>query len=116
VDNSGTLMSGDVLRNAFMKHFQSAFGERLLFNQYRHIAISFARWKLNHIWDVANDRQEDDVHDLQAGHSSTVANTVYGRSNLVLRVLGPDALYEFHRISCKWHDLLGELHHEIRLL
>jgi hypothetical protein len=41
---------------------------------------------------------------------------VYGLSNLDFRVLGPDAMFEFHRISCKWHDLLGELHSHMKTI
>jgi hypothetical protein len=45
--------------------------------------------------------------DLQAGHSSAVANRQYGISNLDHRYVGPDAILAYYMVSLDWHKLLG---------
>lgn len=47
------------------------------------------------------------MEDLQAGHSSAVANRQYGISNLDLRYVGPDAILAYYMVSRDWHKLLG---------
>jgi hypothetical protein len=49
-------------------------GRSMGISQYRHVAIAFMR---SHLQDAYHDHEEHDIFDLQANHTTRIANKVY---------------------------------------
>ena len=60
--------------------------------------------------DVEDEESEDDIYDVQAGHSSRIANKVYGIRTDMVRGINEQTLVKFREISLQWHKFLGLIH------
>jgi DEAD/DEAH box helicase len=58
------------------------------------------------------DPDEEDAHDLQATHSTTTANSVYGIRGDILRSLSSRSISIFRRVTERWHVFLGLISEE----
>jgi superfamily II DNA helicase RecQ len=81
-------------------------GNRITFQDYRHIAIAIDREHVRGLMgDIADE--PDDVHDLGAAHSSHTANLVYGIDATMLRSLSARTVNAFREVTSRWHHFLS---------
>jgi hypothetical protein len=88
-------------------------GIKLNILDYRHLAISIGRKHLRWVGsrlEGEDGESEDDIYDVQAGHSSKIANQVYGIRADIMRDTNEQTLVQFREISLQWHQFLGLLH------
>ena len=75
-----------------------------MIREYRQLVKGFMRENLKHRKDVEMD---DDIRDVQSGHSSRTAELRYGISTEDVDGLTSNRLLAFFRVSQEWHELLG---------
>ena len=56
-----------------------------------------------------DDEEESNPHDIMSTHTSRIANKWYGQLRNPTRVLSPESMDLFRKISNKWHQWLGLL-------
>jgi superfamily II DNA or RNA helicase len=114
IDN---IWSSDKMRNALQKYSERHLGTKLDISSWRHIAIAVGRkylWqqftslgltKMSYGDDETDDDNDDDILDLQAGHSTHIGHTIYGRT-IEQGTYGTASKQEKYReLSTAWHGL-----------
>jgi hypothetical protein len=97
---------GERLSKTFKRQMNEWGMAAMGFREYRQLIKLFIHKHLKESdWEVGRDR--DDVHDIQAGHSSHTARMRYGVGADDLAGLSSDQLLAFFRASQEWHRLLG---------
>ena len=79
---------------------------RITTADYRHIAVALDREHVRGLTDGLNP-EEEDAHDLQASHSTTTADAVYGVRGDILRSLTSRSITIFKSVTDRWHIFLG---------
>ena len=73
----------DKIRRILQEHLAQYLGTRVSISAWRHIAITISRrylqGKFGEEGDKSDNSEENNVCDLQAGHSTHVAGMIYGR-------------------------------------
>ncbi len=72
----------------------------------RHVAVALMEDHLKHVVEINRD-EENDVFDLQAGHSTRTAQHYYARNNEQNEGLTRDMLYKYEMSSKEWQKFLG---------
>lgn len=88
------------------------FDVNISFGQYRQAITAFAKtWLLPYtadfVWDWADEDEDEAYLHNQAGHSTTVARTKYGRTNVDFRNLDVNGQAQFRKASYLLHDYIG---------
>ena len=99
-------LSPNMLRVEFKKTISTWFheGKAIGISQYRQLAVAMARF---HLTDTVLQFDQDNcVYDLQAGHSTRIANQRYGRDQYTHIDIDPDVVRHFERASDSWQDLV----------
>lgn len=106
----------EYLSKVLVRETSLRIGVKINILDYRHLAISIGRkhlrwegWSESRL-DGDGEDSEDDVYDVQAGHSSRVANKVYGIRTDMVRGINEQTLVQFRKISLQWHKFLGLIH------
>ena len=80
----GSKMTSEFISKLFGKVWKQYIGSYLTFSQNRQVQIAFMRKHLRQIVALIDDsntyEEESDIFDTQSGHSSSIANTHYGRT------------------------------------
>jgi superfamily II DNA/RNA helicase len=115
--SKGRVCNGEFVCNAFKAHSLMEMGIPLGIADYRHVAIAFIDKHVRRQPDETehsgdgdgngNGEAQDDIIDIQAGHSSATAAMYYARSNLDHRWLSRNAMQMFYRCSRKWQSMLS---------
>jgi len=95
----------DDLTKALTTESGSRMGFHITTADYRHIAIAIDRRHVRGLTD-GMDPDEEDAHDLQATHSTTTADKVYGIRGDILKCLSDHSIRTFERVTDRWHSFL----------
>lgn len=93
------------MARALSTAFEAGVGCKMGVLQYRHIAIAISRRHTDRAFDE-NDDEPDDAADLQAGHTSRIADMLYARSVMEMQGAVPTARQAYRRVSASWHVFL----------
>ena len=96
----------DNLTKAFTRESERRMGFRITTADYRHIAVAIDRRHVRELTDGI-DPNKDDGHDLQASHSTTTADKIYGLRKDVLKSLSNRSITIFENVTKRWHLFLG---------
>jgi hypothetical protein len=99
----------DWLRKHLQLHFTRAEASPYGVAAYRHAYIAFGRQLLGKEYEPIEADEDDTYFDLQAGHSTLTANTIYARERSYSSRAGmsAEALLGYARISKAWVKALG---------
>jgi hypothetical protein len=103
----GGYWNGDRICLEFKRCASSWFPSGRIFGirQYRHVAIAlFMRWHLRE--ELFTLHEKDNILDLQAGHSTSIANKIYAIDSLSHPHIPPNLLHLFTEASHEWAKLL----------
>lgn len=114
---SGRAVTASRFRTMFPLLFQEHLGQEINVSAYRHLAISMAR-QFNlpspKTWESPDEDgpydaelDGDNIWDLQAGHSTYIANVIYGRDPEQRPGDQVSQRQQFRAISKAWHEFLG---------
>jgi hypothetical protein len=95
----------DDLTKALMGESERRMGFRITTADYRHIAVAIDRRHVHGLMDGIDPNKEDG-HDLQVGHSTTMANKIYGVRGDVLKSLSNRSITIFEKVTKSWHLFL----------
>lgn len=105
VDHAGkpwdTSAITDMLKILFKQHVRSK-SSSLTISTWRQLAISIDR-KLIHPKKITQEELEDHAHDLQAGHSTSMAEQHYGLDAIMLHQLMQESMEAMLEVSEQWH-------------
>lgn len=110
----------DKLTTTLDRFFGQTLGVHMNCSSYRHIAIAIARRWLQNSFNIKEARREtdennvdndhhesdDDVWDLQAGHSTKIARRIYARTLGESNFSNQTVLEKYRYISDIWHNFL----------
>ena len=101
---NGKRWSGDAARHRFQTCTRTGqLAQGIGVADWRLISIAF----LSKHSRVDEEEEADEVTDLQAGHSTRTALTLYGISMSDTRSMGAEQLEAYASASCLWHEFLG---------
>lgn len=120
-DESGTKSwNAGRLTKALSRLSEEIIGYPLGLQNYRQISIKIDQDILRTPADIADISLEDDdedkngylednddIHDLQAGHSSNVAQRHYGVDAQGMKEINPGLWSRYRGVSVKWHHFMG---------
>jgi hypothetical protein len=81
-------------------------GFRITTADYRHIAVAIDRRHVREL-NEGMDPDEEDAHDLQASHSTAMADKMYGIRGDVLKSLSDRSMTIFRKVTNRWHVFLA---------
>lgn len=110
-----TVWDTDKVRRRFQQYTGRLMGTEIHIQAWRHIAIAIAHQYLSGLFrDEAGDEagsgyesEEDDILDLQAGHSTHIAGMIYGLDIQRSHFGTATRRDQFRQASTRWHRLLG---------
>jgi superfamily II DNA helicase RecQ len=93
------------LTAALTEQSGSRLNMRIRTSDYRHIAVAIDREHVRGLTEGL-DPENEDAHDLQASHSTTTADRVYGIRGDILRSLTSRSIEVFKKVTDRWHQFL----------
>ena len=102
----GKHINSDTFSDQLGSFTHSYCGVKLKLLAWRHIAVAIKREYIPQFY-YNHRARGDDIGDLQAGHSSSTADRVYGIREDGLFYLNTQALAMHAQYSRRWHDALG---------
>lgn len=105
--------TGGQLSQLLIREFRAKLGLEIGLQKWRHIAIAIIRkYAQNRIAKAINDdlsgsdisESDNDIADLQAGHTSAIAGTIYGRDISELSGQTESKRVQFYRLSTWLHS------------
>jgi superfamily II DNA helicase RecQ len=114
--NVDTVWDTDKVRRRFQQFTGRLIGSEIHIQAWRHIAIAIARKYLSGAFRAdegeeddgsGHESEEDDILDLQAGHSTHIAGMVYGLEIQRSDFGTATRRDQFREASVRWHRLLG---------
>ena len=104
----------DIISRALKEETRATWGWKAGLSAYRQIAISWNRRIQSQrgtmgIYDDDDDESdtEEDLNDIQAGHTSRIARAHYGVRGDILHELTPELISQYKAVSTQWHKFLG---------
>jgi superfamily II DNA helicase RecQ len=105
--NEAKFIHRDELTNMLGVLFKGKLNTKMNVRAWRHIQIAISRKHLRGYGALFSmDESEDDPYDLQSGHTTAVANMIYGREIGQMSVGTADLRQRFRCISEEWHAFL----------
>ena len=96
---------GAIIQNGFKLFAKLNLGIAI----YRNIQVAFSNYK-----NQFDDEEEDDIENVQRGHSNTVVRSNYAGSNLDVQGLNASTLAGFRTSSRNWQTKIGILPTDVR--
>ena len=96
----------DDMTKALTRESGSRMGFRITTADYRHIAVAIDRRHVHGLTD-GMDPNDEDASDLQASHSMTMADKVYGIRGDILKCFSDRSIVTFEKVTDRWHSFLG---------
>lgn len=112
-EKDGKPWSTSLMTKILIRETGKRLGIRLTVQDYCHIAIGISRKHVRGLIQESKSEseqdqdEEEDVHDLQAGHTSGIADTIYGLRSDILRQLIKHSIAKFRAITRQWQGFLG---------
>ena len=104
--NDHKLFTTDQLSATMARESMDRLGFRLGVNSWRHISTAFKRKLGRFAEELLEEDGEDTIEALQAGHSRTTENRIYGLSPDTLAGGAEDLLPQFLQASTNWQLLM----------
>lgn len=105
--NKDTKVTSTQFGAALTKFTGTYYEVELGLNDYRHFAVATCREYIHPAYNPHSDDDEDDIGDLQAGHTSAVARHHYARLIDSADWQTTSVLRSFCEHSRKWHTVCG---------
>src|SRR5579871_5674300 len=94
------------LTDVLSKESSERIGFKLNTQDYRHIAAAIDRQHIRGLTSMDEENIEEDAHDLQAAHSSHIAERIYGVRTDLLKSLNSRSISTFRDVSQRLHLFL----------
>jgi superfamily II DNA or RNA helicase len=106
--DDGKPWPGARMARALSTAFEASMGCEMGVAQYRHVAIAISRRHTQDKFeeDYGPEDDSNDAADLQAGHTSKIANRLYGRSVMEMQGAVTSTRQAYRAVSLGWHGFL----------
>uniref|UniRef100_A0A060TDG4 ARAD1D00132p n=1 Tax=Blastobotrys adeninivorans TaxID=409370 RepID=A0A060TDG4_BLAAD len=104
-ENKHAIWDGDKVGREVKKQFRDHTGQAIGIGYYRHIAIGIARefLRIKDDLDAIDEADNEEVQEMQAGHTTAVGENIYGRLNSDAPGSSARMQRAFQRFSVGWH-------------